>query len=203
MYLLTKNKIILFFLISIVFVSCKHITKKAFLCGTTNPTEYYFNASMEELKQKIIQDFESQENININDIYCRKMTVYTKQNHTSFNSIFENLINRNDIVLCDEYSEPFYIYSDVYYIANRPLLYNVGGFHLHIDSIDSNLTKIRVIVLDPKVVIGNQLFCIPSHCGYRYKKVEPTTIEEYKILYRIGKSIGQKMPQIILPLDKY
>ncbi len=75
-------------------------------------------------------------------------------------------------------------------------------FQLHFTVINENETKVEVITHGSKVLY----FSFPVFSGHAYvneKKVEPTTIEEYEILLRIGKLVGEKdMPPLHLPAKK-
>jgi len=193
----------LFFSILLIATSCSCYHEKLFP-SSKNPKEFIYQKNIYELKNIIKNEFESDLNPDIEDIFYRKMRAYTINYQFGLDSIFEKTENKNDIVLSYDFSNrPILGYSDVYFKGKRPLLYDANGFHLHLSAIDNLSTKVEVTVIMPRVVIGNQIFYIPSHRGWRYKKVTPTTIEEYKILYRIGKVLGIKMQPILMPDGRY
>jgi hypothetical protein len=160
--------------------------------------------SLDELREKIISDFESLLSPDIEEIMCRKLTVYKETDRPLYDSIFNLKENSKDLILSTANSKHATLgYSDVYFIGKKPLLYK-AEFHLHFERINSTTTKIKINTLNPRVIVGKQVVTLASHRGYKYKKVEPTTIEEYKILLRIGKIAGEKkMPFINLPEQKY
>ncbi|HBX85524.1 MAG TPA: hypothetical protein DEH40_12560 [Marinilabiliales bacterium] len=132
------------------------------------------------------------------------MTVYKEVDRLLYDTIFNKDENINDLVLSTRNLKHATLgYSDVYFKGKKPLLYK-AEFHLHFERINDTITKIKINTINPKVVIGKQRITMASHKGYKYKTVEPTTIEEYKILLRIGKIAGEKkMPFINLPEQKY
>jgi len=161
---------------------------------------------LEELRALIIDDFENFANQDVEEILCRKLSVLTNTNcYRIYDSIiYSNIENAHDLILKRVGNSTTFGYSDVYYKKNMPLLYDVTAFHLHFEEIDSNKTKIKIYVIDPKVAVGVEIFSIPGHRGYRWKSVEPTSIEEYKILLRIGKLTCEKnMPRLTRPDSNY
>ena len=78
-------------------------------------------------------------------------------------------------------------------------------FYLHLESIDETHTKLTITTFEPMLIVGRDLLPSPPHFGRGYKKmtVEPSTIEEYEILLKIGNLVGEKdMPPLILPNEK-
>ena len=199
--------ILLLVFLPFFYLSCG--VKKHSFIGRVNPTEYVFNMPLEELRILVINDFENPANPDVEEIFSRGMRVipitkYLNGLTDSVSYTFYQIKSVNDLVL--QYPIGTYSttlgYSDVYYKKNMPLLYS-ANFHLHFEQINLDKTKIKIYVINPKVAVGNQIICIPSHCGYRWKKVEPTTIEEYKILLRIGKLAGEKnMPPLSRPWSR-
>ena len=203
------------FLLTLLYSSCR--VRKHPFSGVSNPTEYTYHMPLEELRTLIINDFENQTNPDIEEISCRKMEVSTITKY--LNGLTEDTISNpwypkekksvHDLILIFPISTKATTlgYSDVYYKKNMPLLYNVYAFHLNFEEIDAKKTKMRVHVLHPEVATGKEIWgmiILPSHAGYRWKSVEPTTIEEYKILLRIGKLAGEKnMPQLKRPDSGY
>jgi len=188
------------------------IKKHPFLFGYENTTEYVYNMSLEELRDLVKNEFENPANPDVEEILCRKMEVSTITEFLtglidSVSYPFYQIKSMHDLIL--EYPVSTHSttlgYSDVYYKKNMPLLYS-ASFHLHFEQIDADMTKIKVYVLEPKVAVGEEILAqiiIPSHAGYSWKSVKPTTIEEYKILLRIGKVVGEKMPPLRKPYSGY
>jgi hypothetical protein len=78
-------------------------------------------------------------------------------------------------------------------------------FYLHLESIDNTNTKVTITTFEPEVIVGRELLPSPPHFVRRDKTltVEPSTIEEYEILLKIGNLVGEKnMPSLILPNEK-
>jgi hypothetical protein len=67
--------------------------------------------------------------------------------------------------------------------------------------VDEKTTKVKINVCRPKISI--RVNSIISHAPgfYNNYNVEPSTIEEYKILLVIGEKLGirEKMPNLIWP----
>ena len=92
--------------------------------------------------------------------------------------------------------------SKVYFQKNgKPFIYDVDKFHIHLDSFDSNTTKVSIKVINPN--IETRLTLLPTLFGARaqkHKAVPPTTVEEYEILLIIGRALNVKdMPELVIP----
>lgn len=76
------------------------------------------------------------------------------------------------------------------------------SFLIHFEYIDNNKTFIKIKTINPQIMTGFK-FKLGDNYSFlepRFKKIEPTTIEEYELLFYIGKCIGEKnMPDLILP----
>ncbi|MBK0378830.1 hypothetical protein [Mucilaginibacter segetis] len=85
--------------------------------------------------------------------------------------------------------------SELYYNWWGKLKY-IPKYHIVLDSISNDQTKIEIQSF-PKVEAGTQ-FSLNHGLPYvtsRKVEVKPTTIEEYEIIKRIGKALGEKMPE--------
>lgn len=88
--------------------------------------------------------------------------------------------------------------SKVYYRNNLPLEY-IANFHLRIASKGQHETRVEVQTFGSEVIAG------VSPLGFHgpaniYVRVEPTTIEEYEILLKIGAALNTpNMPPLIVP----
>jgi len=179
----------LYVILFILFVSCntKFIALKM---PVKNPTAFTFNANMSEVKKAIKLNFSKLE---FNDMILR-----FKENSNSFSEdIFKIEANKNDAYL---YTNQ-HINSSLYFKDTIPLYY-LTSFHLHIDSIDDNHTLVTINAIEPQIITGFEFLGLQ---GAFYRKpdirlVEPSTVEEYEILLRIGNALGEKgMPAIIMP----
>ena len=88
-------------------------------------------------------------------------------------------------------------FSSVYFLDGDPTSYH-ANVHLHFETVGEGKTKIDVRTITPRVVVGTDP---SSHGGSaQYQLVEPTTIEEYELLRRIGEELGERaMPPVLRP----
>ncbi len=169
-----------------------------------NPTVYEFAHPVSDVREKLLtafadydlmQEFYSSFNPKKSSfrffVGSREKTLLSKD-------IFENPENTNDLYLHShgEVIGP----SAVYFGGGKPLRYR-AKFQLHLTALDDKRTKISIITHDPAVINGS--VCCGMH-GYKSNDVavEPTTIEEYKILLFIGRILGvSDMPPLRMPED--
>lgn len=86
--------------------------------------------------------------------------------------------------------------SDIYHWLNTPLDYK-ADFELRLIPVSDSRTRVDVVTSGSEVRIGRNF---SAHGGDYYERVAPTTIEEYKILLKIGNALGQPgMPALLLP----
>jgi hypothetical protein len=92
--------------------------------------------------------------------------------------------------------------SDVYTCGRAPADFE-ADFHAHLTAVEPSVTRIEVFALRPMVVCGasSSFLSIPGHSPVaREVDVDPTSIEEYRILLAIGAELGVKdMPPLRLP----
>jgi len=87
--------------------------------------------------------------------------------------------------------------SDSYFWSNTPLQY-IADFKLLLTPVSDSKTRVDIRTSESKVRIGANF---GGHGGAYYERVAPTTIEEYRILLKIGRALGeQDMPPLRLPL---
>ena len=193
------------FLVIILCDSCigfrtKHLKEK-------NPTSYVFHVPLTVISERIEKDFEKDRSTTINGLrsvqeISRKQWSVQDAN-CSYNSekvekIFEKPRNKLDLYLTPSGSS-IINYSNVYLKFWKSLEY-YAEFQLHFEPINENETKITVITHDPEVLYWGFEIFNTGHAYVNFKKVEPTTIEEYEILLRIGKLAEEKdMPPLKLP----
>lgn len=181
-------------------VSCR--SQKIYLKNPlpNNPTSYTFKISTNDVLnvlQKCHYDsYYSGQKLKIVELYHNYNNRFKSLWPDEVKTILSNNENKYDFwikILVDS--------SDIYFIKQKPLEYTLECIG-HINKVDSNSIKLEIKVLNAKVLIRNELLPRPPHFVHNpiYKKVEPTTIEEYKILQCIGKSLGiiSQMPALKL-----
>jgi hypothetical protein len=195
---------VLAFLATSCSVNIVHVRTR--LLPKPNPTSYSFPLPLDEVRAKSFEAFDFRRQYDrpifgsapvsgvFNDTFC----VETATNAAFGKAIFQNPANIKDIYL-HTFTEPFEI-SPVYYAREGGLPF-FGAFHLHLTSVGSN-TLVTVTALDTKVARGSTSGCsaVAIAPTWMYKKVEPTTVEEYTILKHLGGYLGQtNMPDVIRP----
>jgi len=175
-----KNVVIkpMCFALSVTIIGCYSQKKME----NSNPTSYIFNVDLEQVRNAIKNG--------LGDFQIKCMALYAKEDYEK--DIFNTDIKYDAILnsFCN-------LDSKIYYKYGKPLPYH-ASFHIHLDSISENKTKVEVFTLNPKLYtfgIG------VGHFGYvREKEVSPSTIEEYKILLAIGEQLGEQgMPACNYP----
>jgi hypothetical protein len=170
-----------------------------------NPTSYVFPHPVPEVREKVLtaledykfrRDFYSSLSPNNPSFH---FSVNTRGDAGSSEPIFASPDNKDDLYLHSfgDWIDP----SPVYFAGGKPLRYR-AKFQLHLTALGDNSTKVSVITHDPSVINGS--VCCGLH-GYKSNDVavEPTTIEEYRILLFIGRVLGvSDMPHLSLPEDK-
>ena len=171
-------------------VSCQDKISKIELISR-NPIEYIFNTSKDNLNNLIKQ------------LTINKMMLFdaTKGDMVSdaASKLFTQPNNKSDFCLMPL---NYICKSKIYQKKNGDSLKYRAWFYLHIEKIDEKKTKVSIRTLEPEVIIGRELFPSPPHFVRKDKTlpVEPSTIEEYDILLKIGNLVGEKdMPPIHLP----
>jgi len=169
-----------------------------------NPTSYEFPGSVSEVRQKIFATFKD---FDVMQGFYRTFSdsgfsfSIEEQENASFaksaaNDFFADEKNKNDLYL---HSHGALIGGSPLYLGGGiPLRYS-AEFQLHFDAIDPNKTRVSIITHNPRVYNGT--VCCGMH-GYmsNTQTVEPSTIEEYKILQFIGRRLGvNDMPPLRLP----
>lgn len=155
-----------------------------------NPMEYIYNFSINDVRKTVNNKFSD-------DKFCG---IPFQVGYFGFDKndsqITENE-NRNNFFLISNYWAP---------VGKSEMYYNWWGrlklfpwYHIILDSISPNQTKIR-IESEPKVKIGVSIeynHGLPYRFGAYTVKVKPSTIEEYEIIKLIGEALGEKnMPEI-------
>lgn len=110
--------------------------------------------------------------------------------------VFEKQENANDAFL---FGMPLaFGKSQIYFKNDLPLTY-FADFHIHLTPIGPSKTRVEIFTYHPWVSAGLDPSA-PEGPAYIMVDVEPTTIEEYGILLKIGQQLGVKnMPELIVP----
>ena len=156
-----------------------------------NPTEYVFNFSKEEVKQAVIERMGNGEYRDMNlsgfgyDWLCSQESRFFKGNTDYF-------------VFREQYA-----FSFCYRKRNGGRL-SCLEMRLYLDSLAPQQTRARMEVTKLEVFTGYGL-AVGIHgigIGPILKDMPATTVEEYQVLYKIGKQLGvtDKMPRINYPI---
>ena len=81
--------------------------------------------------------------------------------------------------------------SSVYSVGGRPVPY-LADFQLRIEALGAGRTRVEVETIDPQVIAGRTL--LPGRHFTRpniYVPVEATSVEEYRLLLRLGELLGE------------
>jgi len=160
-----------------------------------NPIEFVFNTQKDSL-YKII----SKQLIITNMMLWDAAHGYMVLNKIS--DLFLLSKNKSDFCLMPT----FYICkSKIYQKDNGDSLEYEAWFYLHLEEVVKGKTKVSITTIEPKVVVGRELLPTPPHFVRKDKTllVEPSTIEEYEILLKIGRLVGEQgMPPLQLPVKK-
>lgn len=160
-----------------------------------NPIEYIFSCSKDSLHNVISKQLKIS-NMMLWDSQHGIMVLEEVSN------MFSQKGNSSDFCLMPIY---FISKSKIYFTKDGDLLDYEAWFYLHLESIEKTLTKVKITTIEPKVIVGRELLPTPPHFGRNYKKidVQPSTIEEYEILLKIGELVGEKgMPSVNIPEKK-
>lgn len=86
--------------------------------------------------------------------------------------------------------------SNVYHWLTIPLGYK-AEFKLRLAPLSDSMTQVDVQTAESMVLIGPNLF---GHGGNFYQPVAPTTVEEYRILLKVGQFLNElNMPPLKMP----
>jgi hypothetical protein len=173
----------------------KPVTIQQQLLPALNPTAIAFPYSLDVVTAAIERASESNFGFRYaqtlpSGSYSTKISAKRKGNENT-NLAYPLLFqpgNENDFWLTS-HSDPICL-SQLYSKGKAQLPY-LANFHVHIESLDSNWTAVRVTALETYVRYG-----IKSHGPHNFQPanldaaVPATTIEEYRILQAIGRELG-------------
>ena len=186
-------------------VKTQPIQERAF--SRKNFPVHVFKMNIATLKNTIVNLFkienDASDNINLRDVFyfysdTNRMQIFfvaeTSKDTIFSKNYFSTQLTSNDIYLTSFHRTWI---SKLYYSNDHHLKYTTD-FAVKLKMIDSNLTQLNVVALNPEVVNG---MSIGIHGPQNeYQKVEPTTIEEYSILLSIADKLGDKtLLPLILP----
>lgn len=94
--------------------------------------------------------------------------------------------------------------SPVYVSRGQALPYR-AAFHIHLVPVTESRTRVEIRAVRPQVLVGRKPQ-LNVHAGPIladiWVHVEPTTVEEYRVLLRIGEALGARnMPPVSVPTD--
>jgi hypothetical protein len=182
----------------IVFGSCSFTpTYFEYQLEKPNPVSYSYNFSIGKIKEAIAYEFVPEKDTLIPEFYLKGGTKI-KFSPTHYLDKLEDTLELHP--LNDYLRSKIFTYED-----GEVIPYHVV-FKLILKSLGDELTKIEVKTINPWIITENKGFsakflgCFVD-VSPKVRVVEPSTIEEYQILMRIGKRLGieKLMPQIVLP----
>jgi hypothetical protein len=163
-----------------------------------NPTNYLFNMPSRRLRDtvlKLFSDSAQDDDPTLKSVFTDRIlpehpfqvsfVPETSDNAVFGADYFKNAGTSNDIFL---YPMGSYWYSPVYFHNNKPFLFS-SSFAFRFKDISSRQTLITVIVVDPGISNGTKC-CGPGGDYAIIQKVKPTSVEEYALLFYIGKKLS-------------
>jgi hypothetical protein len=187
---------------------------------TPNPTRYDFDASISDIQSAVRKAFAEWRT---EELKSRKSRVWKGSGSAEDKELLTMLLQlppgsllwkgRSDslskYILTQAGNEnDFYFFnadspvdaSPVYFKDGQPLIY-FADFHIHVSAISAERTRVQIFTHDSLLNTGMSGGWSPARGStFLYVSVDPTTIEEYQILLRIGKQMGlTNMPPLILP----
>jgi len=157
-----------------------------------NPTRYLFKAGLTKTKSAIIRELDGL-------TFSNMMLAYIDGSYSPLDTaeIFTQPGNENDFYLFsfDELVGESYSFPGFEYFA---------CFHIHLTIVDENTTMVEVKAIRPRILVGRELLPSLPHFAreYIFNTVEPSTIEEYEILMKIGNGLGTHMPAVKYPVSR-
>jgi hypothetical protein len=89
--------------------------------------------------------------------------------------------------------------SQVYFKDGHALIY-FADFHIHLTVVEPRSTRVDIFTFDSSVVTGVDETWSPHGPSFISVSVDPTTVEQYEILLRIGRELGiDDMPPLVTP----
>ncbi len=155
-----------------------------------NPTEYIFNTSISNVVEILNRD-----NIYWSDIYDKPdediMNEWRFSLSDNDTKIILNESEDDTLKIHLKHFSYSFIGKSFTYFTEQGLLNFRGTFCLDLEKIDNQKTKVSVKIEDMTVLIGRYFNLNCWCCAYDEKEVEPSGIEQYKFLNRIGELLGE------------
>jgi hypothetical protein len=168
-----------------------------------NPTAREFEVPLEELRARVIAGL-SRDQQHADPIFGDSswewspalFQVLESGAYPTWLKVLELPGNSRDLYL--DPSDPLWK-SPVYRAPDDGLPF-LAQFHLHFSATGPTQSSVSVTALETRVLNGQMTGMLGHGPANRYVPVEPTSIEEYVVLRRIGRILGvPSMPEVILP----
>jgi hypothetical protein len=196
--MINRYSLFFFYCAFLTLLSCTGPIEKKELT-IENPTNYVFNVSKAELKEKIITFF-NEHNYLDSEFYESSVFYFeidggdgkmpvsfsaeTSENPVFGKSYFYGQKTSDDIFL---YAYAYWP-SPIYHSRGKPLEFR-SNYIVKLTSIDSTHTRVSVVAKEPEVVNGTE--CCGMHGPYaKTFPVKATSIEEYTLIVFIAEQLG-------------
>jgi hypothetical protein len=164
------------------------------LLPAPNPTSYVFDRTIDQVDTALANYRDD----SLGPLYMADNPVLPDEV-----AVFSNPANQHDAYL--DSGDANGTTSAVYFSPNgQPFPYG-KGMHIHVTKIDAGKTKVEVFIHKPWLYIGERtryVFPLGTHQRSIFIKVQPTTVEEYSLLRKLGAALNvTDMPPLILPTE--
>ena len=209
---------------ALVFTSCgqqpvSEVTLQERLLPHLNPTNYEFDATIKDVKAAIKRacgdewrkELAAKNRTTVwkggGDSHSQRLLTRAMQEPVprlfwkgDADALTKNILtkpgNEDDAYLYDADAA---FESQVYFKDGQPLFFE-ADFHIHLIEVSPQRTRVEISTYNPTVSVAVDERWSPHGPGLIRVAVEPTTVEEYQILLRIGDKLGTKdMPSIATP----
>lgn len=195
-----KKHIQLIIIVSVIaalyfLIKGKEISYTKATLNKKNPTSFIFEKDIKSLRYTIIASKEDiDKELGVTYIHTPYLH-YLGVELFLEDSVLNKPENKYDLIY-GNYWEGYWLYT-----SDEGRVSYSAAFHLHLDSLGHNETRISVNTINPTIFVNVKSIISHAPGAYNYYTVEPTTIEEYKIIRTIGKKLNiiQTMPELILP----
>lgn len=206
-------------------VSCSSTFKYIKTHTIKYPTEYQFSVPIDTLRKLFIKEFSTIDSSILSNKFSRK--TFSNVDFAKMYYLHPDVYDENDTICDNSFQRIFipmrYVYDEavLHLRVWHPIGLSYNYRFIEEDSIYSPLYKATFLVLFSSVNQYTTLARVKAICpriaiGYRYtynfhndetkeviwEDAEPSTIEEYQILLRIGKALGvqDSMPKLMVPV---
>lgn len=199
-----KNNLPAFLAMALLSTSCSSRVQTLTL-SHPNPTSYSFPHPAQQVHDSAMKALSTEHQYR-NPIFGKQpsgfrsnLTLETSSESVYSEGIFRDALNAQDLYLHSFY-DPI-VRSAVYRGKDEGLPF-IAAFHVHLKPVGADATMVSVTALNTEVIAGKHFGIGPCGPGMAntYKRVEPTTVEEYTVLRYLGSFMGvTNMPALILP----